>query len=182
MFTVRKVGDGVETAVEEVRRRVRCPRKDCPRRSFTVYIEDAYPHRGFRLGVVASAVMGVLGGERRYEVAAQHECSGESVRRWTRWTESLIGDVNEAERTCTKLARNGMPGAEPIGRMPRAAGVLHLLDRLADVLESRGLELPEPQALGLVRLLAYLLRRSGEVFWLTKSSPPLFAKMEAVCL
>jgi hypothetical protein len=178
---VAKCGEAAVTA-EETRRRARCPRKDCPRRSFTVYCEDAYPHRGFRLGVVVSAVRAVLAGERRYEVASQHECCGESVRRWVRWTETLIGDVRELSRTCTKLAGEGMPGAEPIEHMPRAVGVLHLLDRFAQVLERRGIELPEPQAPGLVRLICYLLRRSGEVFWLTKSSPPLRAKLEAICV
>lgn len=179
---VRKLGDRVEAAVEEVRSRARCPRQDCPRRSFTVYPEDAYPHRGFRLGVVVSAVSAVLGGERRYAVAAQHECCGDSVRRWVRWTDSLVGDVNELGRACSKLTGDGLPGAVPIERVPRACGVLHLLDRLAELLAGRGLELPEPQAPGLVRLLTYLLQRSGEVFWLTKSSPPLRAQLEVICV
>jgi hypothetical protein len=182
VFNVRKSDGGFDAGVEEVRRRARCQRPDCPRRSFTIYDEDAYPHRGFRLGVVASAVAAVIGGELRYEVAAKHECCGDSVRRWLRWTESLIGDVKELARTCTKLGGDGMPGAEPIQQVPIAAGVMHLGDRLAQVFASRGVELPEPQAPGIVRLLIYLLRRSGEVFWLTKSSPPLRAKLEAICV
>jgi hypothetical protein len=179
---VSKCGDAVEAAVEEVRRRARCPRKDCPRRSFTVYTEDAYPHRGFRLEVVASAVAQRLDGALRCDVAARHECSGSSVRHWVLWTESLVGDVKELARACTKLCGDGTLGAAPIDGAPRAAGVMHLLDRFADVLVGRGVELPQPQAPGLVRLLIYLLHRAGEVFWLTKPSPPLRAQMEAICV
>jgi hypothetical protein len=175
-------GDTAQTEVEEVRLRARCPDEECPQRSFTVYTEDAYPSRGFGLGVVVSAVSAVLGGERRYDVAAQHKCCGDTVRRWTRWTESLIGDVNEWVRSCNRLTSRGMPGAEPIDDAPCAAGVLHLFDRFAALLERRRVDLPEPQAPGLVRLLLYLLHRSGEIFWLTKSSPPLRARLEAVCV
>ena len=179
---VRKRGRVVEPGVEEVRLRARCPREDCPRRNWTVYPEDAYPHRGFRLGVVVSAVSGALSGERRYEVAAQHQCCGDTVRRWTRWTETLVGDVQELERACTRLATDRVSGAEPVDELPTAGGVLHLLDRFADLLFERAVALPEPQAPGLVRMLVYLLRRSREIFWLTKQSPPLRARMEAVCL
>ncbi len=182
VHNVCKRGDTVQAGIEEVRQRGRCPNKDCPRRSFTVYTQDAYPHRGFRLGVVISAVSAVLGGELRYEVATQHACCGDSVRRWLRWTESLIGDIQELTRTCDKLTRDGTPGAEPVENVPRAAGVMHLVDRLAALLERRGVALPEPQAPGLVRLLIYLLHRSGEVFWLTKSSPPFRANLGAICV
>ena len=182
VHTVCKRGDAIQVEVEEVRLRARCSDSECPQRSFTVYTEDAYPHRGFRLGVVVSAVSAVLGGERRYDVAAQHKCCGDSVRRWARWIESLIGDINEWTRSCNKLTSRGVPGAEPIGDAPCAAGVLHLFDRFAALLERRRVGLPEPQAPGFVRLLVYLLHRSGEFFWLTKSSPPLRARLEAVCM
>jgi len=132
--------------------------------------------------VVVSAVTEQLGGERRYEVAMHHECCGDTVRRWRRWTESLIGDVKGWERSCTKLAGDGMAGAEPIDDLPPAVGVLHLLDRFAELLGQRCVVLPEPEAPGMVRLLVYLLRRSGEVIWLTKQSPPLRARLEAICL
>jgi hypothetical protein len=132
--------------------------------------------------VVFSAVTAILGGERRYEVAASHECCGDTIRRWLRWTESLIGNVEEWKRSCTQLAGDGMAGAEPIEQLPRAGGVLHLLDRFAELLEQRGVVLPEPRAPGAVRILAYLLCSSGEVIWLTKQSPPLRAQLEAICL
>jgi hypothetical protein len=179
---VCKCGDAILAVVEQVRLRARCPDRECPLRSFTVYNEDAYPHRGFRLGVIVSAVSAVLGGERRYDVAVQHNCCGDSVRRWTRWTESLIGDIDEWKRSCDRLANRGMPGAEPIDDAPRAAGVLHLFDRFVALLERRRVDLPQPQTPGLVRLLLYLLHRSGEIFWLTKSSPPLRARLEAICV
>lgn len=182
VHNVRMQAGKVQAGVEEVRRRARCSREDCPRRSFTVYAEDAYPHRGFRLGAVVSAVSAVLDGERRYDVAAHHECCGDSVRRWTRWTESLIGDIDAWVRSCNRLSRDGTPGVEPIAEVPRAAGVLHLFDRFAALIERRGVALAEPNAPGLVRLLVYLLRRSGEVLFLTKSSPPLRAHLEAICV
>ena len=161
---------------------MRCSREDCPRRNWTVYPEDAYPHRGFRLGVVVSAVSAVLSGERRYEVAALHQCCGDTVRRWRCWTESLVDDVDELARSCTRLASNSVSGAAPVDELPPAGRVLHLLDRFAELLSQRRVALPEPRAPGLVRILAYLLRRSREVFWLTKQSPPLRARLEAICV
>jgi len=175
-------GNTVETGVEEVHLRARCSRKGCHRGSWTIYAGDAYPHRSFHLGVVVSAVSANIGGEHRYEVATRHECCGDTVRRWRRWTESLIGDVEEWKRSCTKLAGDGMAGAEPIENVPPAAGVLHLLNCFAELLDQRGVALPEPHAPGVVRILVYLLRRSSEVIWLTKQSPPLRAQLEAICL
>lgn len=179
---VQQRDGGVEPGIEEVRLRVKCSRPDCPRRNWTVYPEDAYPNRGFRLGVVVSAVSAVLAGERRYEVATEHQCCGDTVRRWTRWIESLVGDIQELAHSCTRLASDRVVGARPINALPSAGGVLHLLDRFTGLLCERGVTLPQPQAPGLVRMLVYLLRRSREIFWLTKQSPPFRARMEAVCL
>jgi hypothetical protein len=56
-----------------------------------------------------------------------------------------------------------------------------LLERLAELLSLRGVDLPGLGA-GLVRLLVDRLVRFGEVFYLTKSSPPLRADLAGLVL
>jgi hypothetical protein len=82
-------------------------------------------------------------------------------------------------RSCTRLTSSGLPGGTAVES--RAGAVLHLLDRLAELLVERGVRLPRFSC-GLVRLLVDQLRRLGAVFWLTKSSPPLPADLSAVGL
>lgn len=176
--TVRQGGSGPEHE-PEVRRRAKCASKECPRGSWTVYERDAYPHRGFSLGVVASAVSAVAVGGRTQEAAAQeHGCSRRSVGRWKRWVEGLA-EPAELMRSCTRLDSSGLPGGTVVES--RAGAVLHLLDRLSELLVERGVRLARSFC-GLVRLLVEQLRRLGAVFWLTKSSPPLHADVSAVGL
>jgi hypothetical protein len=71
--------------------------------------------------------------------------------------------------------------------MPRAASVLHLLDRLADLLAERGVRAARAlgqgtAGTGLIRLLKDQLVRLGAVFYLTPSSPPLRVDLASVCL
>jgi transposase-like protein len=175
---VRQGGAGPEYG-QEVRRRAKCPSPHCPRGSWTVYERDAYPHRGFSLEVVASAVSEVaVGGHSQEDSAQRHGCSRRSVGRWRRWVEALA-EPAELMRSCTRLTSNGLPGGTAVER--RAGAVLHLLDRLAELLVERGMRLPHFSC-GLVRLLVDQLRRLGAVFWLTKSSPPLHADLSVVVL
>lgn len=140
--------------------------------SWTVYEDDAYPHRTFRLEVAVSAVVQVvLVGVTLTAAAAQHLCSRDSVRRWLRWIEALA-DPQEIERLCLRIDPDGLPAATRTGSV--AARVLRLLERLADLFALRGVALPCPGP-GLVRVLGYQLVRFGAVFWLTKPSPPLRA-------
>jgi hypothetical protein len=176
--TVRQGGLGPEY-VHEVRRRAKCASKDCPRGSWTVYERDSYPHRGFSLEVVTSAVSAVaLGGKTQDAAAVEHGCSRRSVGRWLSWVEALA-EPAELMRSCTRLTSSGLPGGVMVES--RAGAVLHLLDRLAELLVTRGVRLPR-FCCGLVRLLVDQLRRLGAVFWLTKSSPPLHADLRSVGL
>lgn len=172
---VREGGSGPVQQIE-VRRRAKCASKDCPRGSWTVYARDAYPHRGFSLEVVASAVSAVAGGQTQEAAAQKHGCSRRSVGRWLRWVEQLA-EPAELMRSCTRLDSRGLPGGTVVEN--RAGAVLHLFDRLARLLVERGVRLGRFSC-GLVGLLVDHLRRLGAVFWLTKSSPPLHADVSAV--
>lgn len=137
-----------------------------------MYEEDAYPHRVFQLVVVASAVAAVAIGRATFTATAKaHRCSRDSVRRWVRWV-SKLAKPSTLMRVCTRLDPDGLPGGLVTSEMPRAAVVLHLLDRLAELLAVRGVKL-QPFDAGLARVLAYQLARFGDVYYLTKVSPPL---------
>ncbi len=148
--------------------------------SWTVYEESDYPHRVFQLDVVVSAVcMVVVGAATQATAAGAHLCSRDSVRRWLRWVEALA-EPRDLERLCSRLDSDGLPPPS-VPEARRAARVIILLERLAELLSCRGVELPRRGA-GLVRLLADRLERFGEVFYLTKSSPPLRADLAGLCL
>lgn len=164
--------DWVEHVTDIIRRRARCSSKDCPVGSWTVYEEDSYPHRVFQLVVIASAVAAVAIGKVTLTAAAKvYQCSRDSVRRWIRWV-SKLAKPSALMQVCTRLDPDGLPGGFVTSDMPRAAVVLHLLDRLAELLEARGVKLPALEA-GLARVLKHQLARYGDVYFLTKVSPPL---------
>jgi len=176
----RKRGD-LEYVPDLVRRRACCPSPDCPRGSWTVYEEDSYPHRVFALDLVVSAVAAVVLGRATLTAAANaHWCSRDTVRRWVGWV-SRLAEPTELMRVCTRLEPRGLPGGLALSDMPRGAAVLHLLDRLADLLADRGVQL-RPLWSGLARILADQLERLGAVFFLTKPSPPLRADLGGVAL
>mgnify|MGYP000259447161 CR=1 FL=1 len=179
---VRKVGEQVEYVVEVVRRRVRCSLwKSCALRSWTLYEQDSYPHRLFGLTVVSSAVSAVVFGKATHAAAAAaHRCSRRTVGRWKRWVGEL-GDVEQLQRACSRLQPDGLPGALGVSGASRAARVLHLLDRLVELLVARGVQLPE-LACPVARLLQHQLAGFGEVFYLTKASPPLRADLGSIRL
>ena len=179
---VRMSDDG--EAVHEqgtLRRRARCSSKQCPVGSWTVYEQDDYPHRLFQLNVVVSALCMVLfGASTMTAAAAAHQCSRDSIRRWKRWLESLA-DPRDLEQLCSRIDTEGLPppiAPEPTGR---AARVLLLVEHLVGLLIRRGVEL-RGRGSGLPRLLVDRFERFGEVFSLTKPSPPLRADLTRVCL
>lgn len=177
----RKSDNGVEYRADQVRRRTRCPSKGCPRRSWTVYEDDSYPHRVFALDLVVSAVGAVVLGRATLTAAAKaHWCSRDSIRRWAAWV-ARLAEPAELMRACTRLESRGLPGGLGLAGRPRAAAVLHLLDRLADLLADRGVRL-RSLCSGLARILADQLERLGAVFLLTKPSPPLRADLGGVAL
>lgn len=179
---VRKLGEQIEYVAEIVRRRARCSLwKSCRLRSWTVYEADSYPHRVFGLMVVVSAVSAVVFGKATLTAAAlAHQCARRTVQRWQRWI-SALADPQEIQRACTRLQGHGLPGGLDLTECAPAARVLHLLDRLVELLVARGVDLPElPCALG--RVLKHHVERFGEVFYLTKSSPPLRADLGGVRL
>jgi hypothetical protein len=167
---------------EVVRRRACCSSKHCPQKSWTVYEQvDSYPHRLFSLSVVVSAVSAVVFGNRKLSASAvAHQCGRDSVRRWVRWVEKLA-QPQELMRACTRLEPEGMPGAEATARMPKAAAVLYLLQRLCELLALRGVSMP-CEGSGLISILKRQVERFGQVFYLTKSSPPLRADLSGVRL
>jgi len=179
---VRKLGEQVVHVTEIVRRRVRCSLwQSCPLKGWTMYEADAYPHRLFGLVVTVSAVsMVVFGGASHESAAEAHLCSRRSVGRWRRWM-SELADPKGLERACTRLEGRGLPGALARTATARAGRVLHGLQRLVELLSERGVDLPEVGcALGGV--LRHQLERFGEVFYLTKSSPPLRGDLAGVWL
>jgi hypothetical protein len=177
---VRKLGEQIEYVAEVVRRRVRCSLwKSCALRSWTVYEQDAYPHRVFGLMVVVSAVSAVVFGKLTHAAAAMsHQCSRRSVGRWQRWI-SELADPQQLQRACTRLQEGGWPGGLAVAGESRAAQVLHRLDRLVQLLGERGVHLPEGGC-PVTRLLQHQLAGFGAVFYLTKSSPPLRADLAAI--
>jgi len=135
----------------------------------------------FQLLIVVSAVTLVtLGKETLTAAAAVHQCSRDSVRRWKQWVEGLAAP-QALMRMCTRLDADGLPGSFVPDSMPRAGAVLHLLDRLTELLNARGLGLPEIGA-GLACVLKDQMVRFGEVFYLTKSSPPLRVDLSGIRL
>jgi transposase-like protein len=129
------------------------------------------------LDVVASAVNQVeVSGSTLTEAAAEHHCSRRSVRRWIRWISGLV-DARLLEQFCS---RADLDGRLPAGRRDRgAASILSLLEQAADALFDRGVSLARRGA-GLSRVLCDRVARFGEVFFLTKSSPPLLADLAGV--
>jgi hypothetical protein len=172
----------VKYETEIIRRRARCSVKDCPQKSWTVYEDaDSYPHRLFWLSVVVSAVSAVaFGNTTLSESASKHRCSRDSVRRWIRWVEKLAEPM-ELMRACTRLEPEGLPAAEQTARMPKAAAVIYLLQRLCELLALRGVSL-WCEGSGLISVVKQQLERFGQVFYLTKSSPPLRADLSCVRL
>jgi hypothetical protein len=179
---VRKTGDGsVDHDSDSCRRRACCSSRNCPAGSWTVYEHNDYPHRLFQLDLLVSAVsMVAIGLQTMTATAAEHLCSRDSVRRWVRWVEALA-EPRDLEQLCARLDPDGLPPPTGSERGGRAERVLLLLERLAELLALRGLVLPE-RGPGLARLLSDRLARFSEVFFLTKSSPPLRADLTGVCL
>ena len=135
-----------------------------------MYENGGYPHRGFSLDTVASAVADVaIGAKSQEQAGAAHGASRRSVGRWLGWVQELA-DPQALMRLCTLLGSDALPGgvhvAHPVGQ------VLHLLDRLAGLVSGWGVSVPR-QGSGLGRILGYLLRRFRRIEWLTKSSPGL---------
>ena len=176
---VRQEGDRIVHKPDTIRRRARCSCKGCSTGSWTVYEECDYPHRVFQLDVVFAAVCMIPAVDATLSAVAEaYRCSRDSVRRWLRWV-SALAEPRDLERLCSRLDSDGLPPSTARGS--RAAKVIVLLERLAELLSSRGVVLAG-LGTGLVRLLADRLVRFGEVFYLTKSSPPLRADLAGLRL
>jgi hypothetical protein len=87
------------------------------------------------------------------------------------WIGSLV-DARTFERFCTRIDPNGRlpPGQRDQG----AVSILSLLEQAADALHHHGVHLMR-RGSGLARMLCDRLARFGEVYFLTKASPPLLA-------
>ena len=176
---VRQEGDESVHKPETILRRACCSFKGCSAGSWTVYEGCDYPHRVFQLDVVFAAVCMALAVDATLTgVAAAYRCSRDSVRRWVRWV-SALAEPRDLERLCSRLDSDGLPPSTARGS--RAAKVIALLERLVELLSSRGVNLAG-LGVGLVRLLVDRLVRFGEVFYLTKSSPPLRADLAGLVL
>lgn len=173
--SMKAAGPGeVVRKTDVVRWRARCSSKprDCSAKDWTVYEDGGYPHRTFELDVVANAVAAVEVGEQSMTAAAAtHMCTRHSVRRWRRWMATLVA-ARALEQLCARLDPTTTTGQGR--RSGSAATVLGYLERLAALLAQAGVSLPRA-ASGLGRILRHQLERFGEVFHLTKSSPPLRA-------
>jgi hypothetical protein len=172
---IRDALGAIVHVADVVRRRVRCSNRACSGGSWTLYAPGSYPHRVFQLPVVASAVGEVTLGDAATvtSAACHHLCSRRSVRRWVRWIADLV-DPTVLARACARLDPAGLAGGaiRAGAEAARAAGILRGFERLAGLLEVRGVSLPEVGP-GLSRVLTDQLARFGVVAYLTKSSPPL---------
>jgi hypothetical protein len=179
---VVKQDDGsVEHCPEVMRRRARCSLKSCPVGSWTVYEESGYPHRVFQLDVVVCAVcMVALGGTTLTASGAAHLCSRDTVRRWLRWVCGLA-EPRDIEGLCARLDPDGMVSQPLLRDGGRAAKVLWLLERLAELLTQRGVPVRR-RGSGLARVVGYIFERFRQVLYLTKSSPPLRADLGRLCI
>ena len=170
--SILKASDGVEHVTDMLRRRARCCSADCPAKDWTVYEDGAYPHRTFQLDVVADAVIEV-DTRPMTAVAATHACSRDSVRRWRGWVAALA-DPRDLQQLNARIDPDAVVVALPASSP--GAVVLRYLERLADLFAIRGVALPRA-ASGLTRLLRHQFDRFGDVFHLTKFSPPLRADL-----
>jgi hypothetical protein len=179
-FVAQMILDAMTLAVareQRVRRRARCSIRGCPGGSWTVYEETGYPHRSFQLPVAASAVaeMALDPDATMAGVAKRVGCDRRSVGRWVGWTATLA-DPPALLATVARLDPDGLPPPRPpkrpAGRPEEGGFVLRLLDRLAGILRHRGVDLGAVEP-GLAAILRHQLDRFGEVFYLTKESPPL---------
>ena len=177
--------EGVVRAVRVTleRHRARCSDRKCLGGSWTIYEATGYPHRCFQLAVTAAAVAQVaLRPEATLTAAAeQYQCDRRSVGRWVGWM-ALLAEPVELRRTVARLDPDGLPppaGPRGLGLVPRAGTVLGLVERLVEVLRGRGVVLA-PTTSGLTAFLGHRLRRFGEIFLLTKSSPPLLVATEGL--
>ena len=160
---------------EIVRRRACCSSAKCTVGSWTEYEESDYPHRVFQLDVVFAVVcMALVADKTMTQVAEAFECSRDSVSRWRRWVEALA-EPRDLEQLCSRLDSDGMPPPS-MTQQGRGEKIILLLERLVELLLSKGVVLPEGGG-GLVRLLIDRLVRFGDVIFLTKSSPPLRADL-----
>jgi len=176
-----KTTAGVEHRSDIKRRRAKCSSRDCSAPSWTVYDDGAYPHRTVQLDVVASAVAAVeLGGKTLTQSAPEHGCSRDSLRRYVDWI-ARLGDPKDLARTCARLDPDGIVAAPASGSSSAAGRVLQLLERLADLFVARGHRI-QVAGSGLARILGDQLRRFGDVFPLTRASPPLRVCSEAFAL
>lgn len=176
------VRDGSRAVIEREaqRHRARCSSGDGSCRSWTVYGDEAYPHRTFQLSVVSAAVEAVaLGGATRTGAASQHHTTRRSVSRWLGWVGSLV-EAGDLAALCARLDPHGrrppvgatVAPSQGSGSIARAGANLRLLDHLADLLRERGaLCWRGGPALGAI--LARPLERFGEVAFLTRGSPRL---------
>lgn len=145
--------------------------------SWTVYPQDAYPHRAFQLSVVSSAVeAAALGGATYTAAAVQHRTSRRSVSRWVKWVGSLL-DAASLVRLCARLDPQGRrPPVSAVGEqaavLSRAGTILRLLDHVVVLWREQG-ALRSLDAPALTAILAHQLARFGQVSTLTGSSPPL---------
>src|SRR5262245_30732430 len=168
------VDDGeVRHATGTERHRACCSAKDCDAPSWTVREGDSYPHRTFQLEVVASVVAEVAyAGKTQTAAAAGHMCSRDSVRRWGAWIANLT-DTDHLSRLCARIDPEGDAHAESAKTRAAPAGLaLRMLDRFADLLVVGGAAIAS-RGCGLRRILGDQLCRFGDVFYLTKPSPPL---------
>jgi hypothetical protein len=165
---------------EARRHRARCSGADRSCRGWTVYGEEAYPHRTYQLSLVSSAVEAVaLGGATRTAAASQHRTTRRSVSRWLGWVGSLV-EAGDLARQCARLDPHGRrppmgataAASQGSGSVARAGAILRLLDNLADLLRERSaLCWRGGPALGAI--LARPLERFGEVAFVTRGSPRL---------
>src|SRR5687767_10959397 len=113
----------------------------------------------------------VMAGATLTASAVLHLCSRDSVRRWLRWIDGLA-EPRDLERALVRISAEAV--SVSMAGVPRVVRILQLLEQLADSFMVRGVPLSRSGS-GLVRLLVDRVARFGEVYFLTKSSPPLRA-------
>ena len=179
---IRDVDEVVRHVTDVLRHRARCSDDNCSVGSWTTYDSDSYPYRSFQLSVVFSAVSQVaFDSEATYAgVARSHLCAARSVQRWLHWVAELVC-LKSLAQACARLDPDGLPPPryEQATRRRKAASVLKLLERLAELAAHWGVHFPVAGS-GLERWLLQQFARYGDVLYLTKSSPPLRLRADAL--
>lgn len=160
---------------DQARLRLLCLNRECSPRSFTVYEDEGYPHRTYRLAVVEAAVamLATVPGATLSSVARAFGCHRRTIGRWVHWLSDLASPA-ELSRLCQRADPSGLPAPRALeipGFVGLAAHIILLLEHLARLLRHAGVRLLP--GVPLLAILRHQFDRFRLVCHLTRGSPGL---------